>query len=295
MKRLRSYLGRDWALAWLLIAPTAIALVSLLAYPFLDALLLSFQRRFIGKPGAWIGLQNYVDFFTDQNNHFLQAAAATLLITAGAIAGKLLLGLAMASVLNQKIIFRDFWRGLMLLPWAVPGVVAAYVWRFLFDINGPLNTVAFDSGIMDDFIYFFNDPELAVPALILVLIWTGLPFWTMNFLAGMQSISETLYEAATIDGAGRFKRFLYVTLPGLRPVILVTVLLSTIWTSANINIIFVLTGGGPNYATTTLPFLSYKVAILGKQLGAGAAISMMMMPFYLSLVYFLTKRMLEEE
>ena len=134
-----------------------------------------------------------------------------------------------------------------------------------------------------------------IAALILVTIWSGTPFWTMNFLAGMQAISQELYEAAEIDGAGTFQRFLYVTLPSLQHVVLVTALLSTIWTSANLTQIFVLTGGGPSYATTTLPMLAYLTAIAGRQMGAGAAISMMMMPGYIILVYFLTKRMLRQE
>src|SRR5437763_11039352 len=117
----------------------------------------------------------------------------------------------------------------------------------------------------------------------------------MNFLAGMQSIQQELYEAAEIDGACTLQRFRHVTLPGLQPVILVTALLSTIWTSANLTQILVLTGGGPNYSTTTLPLLAYLVAIPGTQLGAGAAIAMMMMPAYTVLVYFLTRQMLRQE
>jgi multiple sugar transport system permease protein len=148
---------------------------------------------------------------------------------------------------------------------------------------------------MDDYIYFFNDASIALPALILVLVWSGTPFWTMNFLAGMQSISQEMYEAAEIDGAATFQRFIHITLPSLQSVIFVTMLLSTIWTSANLTQIFVLTGGGPNYATTTLPLLAYQVAIPGHRLGAGAAISMMMVPFYLVLVFFLTRRMLKQD
>jgi len=293
--RLRRLLGRDWLLGWLLIAPVVIILVALLARPFVDAILLSFQERFIGKSGTWVGLSNYVNFLTNPNSHFARAAVNTVVLTAGAIAGKLVLGLAMASVLNQDLPLRPFWRGLLFLPWAVPAVVSAYVWRFLFDTTGPINSVIARTGVLPDYILFFNDPRLALPALMIVLIWSGTPFWTMNFLAGMQAIPQELYEAAEIDGAGTFQRFWYITLPGLQPVLLVTVLLSTIWTSANITQIFVLTGGGPNYATTTLPLLSYLVAIPGKQLGAGAAISMMMMPAYLLLVYLLTRRLLRQE
>jgi multiple sugar transport system permease protein len=293
--RWRQVTGRDWALGWALLAPVVAIILALLLYPFIDAITLSFQERFIGKTGTWIGVRNYVNFFTNPNTHFVQAAINTVLMTAAAIAGKFVIGMAMACVLNQQIPARNVMRGLMFLPWAVPAVVSAYVWRFMFDTTGPINGAIARFHLRDDYVYFFNDARLALPALIAVIIWSGTPFWTMNFLAGMQSISQELYEAAEIDGASTFKRFLYVTLPSLQPVILVTALLSTIWTSANLTQIFVLTGGGPNYATVTLPLLAYLVAIPGKQLGAGAAISMTMMPAYLILVYFLTRRMLRQE
>ena len=293
--RIRGVLGPDWALGWALTAPTVLIVLALLAYPFLDAIVLSFQERFIGKEGTWIGLQNYADFFTNPNNLFLKAALITVVYTGGAVIGKFFIGMAMAAVLNQDLPARNLWRGLMFLPWAVPAVVSAYVWRFLFDTTGPINGLIAEYQLADDYIYFFNDAKIALPALIMVAIWAGTPFWTMNFLAGMQAISQELYEAAEIDGAGVFQRFLYVTLPSLQAVILVTALLSTIWTSANLTQVFILTGGGPSYATTTLPLLAYQIAIPGRQLGAGAAISMMMMPAYIILVYFLTKRMLKQE
>ena len=219
----------------------------------------------------------------------------TLVVTGGAIGIKFLIGITMACVLNQDLPARNFIRGVMFLPWAVPAVVAAYVWRFMFDTTGPINVAIATFGFLDDYIYFFNDARLAVPALIVVIVWAGTPFWTMNFLAGMQAISGELYEAAEIDGASTLQRFWNITLPGLQPVILVTALLSTIWTSANLTPIFVLTNGGPNYATTTVPLLSYFVAIPGHQLGMGAAIAMTMVPFYLVLVLFLTRRMLRQD
>jgi multiple sugar transport system permease protein len=293
---LQRMLGRDWLLSWLMVGPVVLIVLVLLIYPFIDAILLSFQNRFIGKEGEWIGLANYAAFFNGIDKGFGKAALVTLVFTAGAIGGKFVIGLAMASVLNQDIVpCKNIFRGIMFLPWAVPAVVSAYVWRFLFDTTGPINGMIAEYGWMDDYIYFFNDAKIALPALILVTIWSGVPFWTMNFIAGMQSISQELYEAAEIDGAGTSQRFWFITLPSLQPVIFVTAMLSTIWTSANLTQIFVLTGGGPNYATTTLPLYAYLTAIPGHQLGAGAAISMMIVPFYMILVYFLTRRMLQQE
>jgi multiple sugar transport system permease protein len=292
---LRRRLGPDWQLGWLLVAPVVIIVTALLIYPFIDAILLSFQERFIGKTGTWVGLANYAALFSDTNTPWVKAAVTTLAVTGGAIGLKLMVGMAMACVLNQDLPARNLFRGIMFLPWAVPAVVAAYVWRFMFDTTGPINGAIANFGWLDDYIYFFTDARLAVPALIVVIVWAGTPFWTMNILAGMQAISHELYEAAEIDGATTLQRFWNVTLPGLQPVLLVTALLSTIWTSANLTPIFVLTNGGPNYATTTVPLLSYFVAIPGHQLGMGAAIAMTMVPFYLVLVLFLSRRMLRQE
>jgi multiple sugar transport system permease protein len=292
---LRRVLGPDWKLGCLLVAPVVTIVTALLIYPFVDAILLSFQERFIGKTGTWVGLANYAALFADTTTPWVKAAVTTLVVTGGAIGIKFLIGITMACVLNQDLPARNFLRGVMFLPWAVPAVVAAYVWRFMFDTTGPINGAIAAFGFLDDYIYFFNDARLAVPALIVVIVWAGTPFWTMNFLAGMQAISGELYEAAEIDGASTLQRFWNITLPGLQPVILVTALLSTIWTSANLTPIFVLTNGGPNYATTTVPLLSYFVAIPGHQLGMGAAIAMTMVPFYLVLVLFLTRRMLRQD
>ena len=287
--------GPDWQLGWLLVAPVVIIVTALLIYPFIDAILLSFQERFIGKTGTWVGLANYAALFADSTTPWVKAAVTTLVVTGGAVATKFVLGMTMACVLNQELPGRNVIRGVMFLPWAVPVVVAAYVWRFMFDTTGPINGAIATFGFLDDYIYFFSDARLAVPALIVVIVWAGTPLWTMNFLAGMQAISGELYEAAEIDGATTLQRFWNVTLPGLQPVILVTALLSTIWTSANLTPIFVLTNGGPNYATTTVPLLSYFVAIPGHQLGMGAAIAMTMVPFYLVLVLFLSRRMLRQD
>ncbi len=288
-------LGPDWRLGWILVGPVFLIIAALLIYPFFDAIGLSFQDRFIGKAGHWVGVKNYTDLIRNPNSHFMKAAWNTVIITGGAIACKFFIGTAMACVLNQQIRAKNLWRGLMFLPWAVPAVVTAYAWRFMFDTSGPINGVIGRFQLRDDYIYFFNDAKLALPALILVIVWSGTPFWTMNILAGMQAIPGELYEAAELDGASTFQRFLYITMPSLKHVFLVTGLLSTIWTSANLVQILVLTGGGPNYSTMTLPLLAYLTAIPGTRLGGGAAIAMTMLPAYLILVYFLTKQMLKQE
>lgn len=292
---IRRLLGPDWRLGWILVGPVFLIIAALLIYPFFDAIALSFQSRFIGKAGTWTGLNNYRDLIRNPNSHFAKAAWNTFAITGSAIVSKFFIGTAMACVLNQQIRAKNLWRGLMFLPWAVPAVVTAYAWRFMFDTSGPINGAIAQFHLRDDYIYFFNDAKIALPALVAVIVWSGTPFWTMNILAGMQAIPAELYEAAELDGAGTFQRFLYITMPSLKHVFFVTALLSTIWTSANLVQILVLTGGGPNDSTITLPLLAYLVAIPGTRLGGGAAIAMTMLPAYLILVYFLTRQMLRQE
>src|ERR1051326_3616323 len=130
---LRDVLGPDWRIGWLFVAPVVIIVTALLIYPFFDAILLSFQERFIGQRGTWIGLANYAALFSSANTPWVKAAITTLAITGGAIITKFFIGMAMACVLNQDLPARQFWRGVMFLPWAVPAVVSAYVWRFMFD------------------------------------------------------------------------------------------------------------------------------------------------------------------
>src|SRR3984893_12350298 len=157
---LRRTLGRDWQLGWLLVAPVVIIVTALLIYPFIDAILLSFQERFIGKTGTWVGLANYAALFADSTTPWAKAARTTLVVTAGAVGIKFVVGMTMACVLNQHLPARNVIRGVMFLPWAVPVVVAAYVWRFMFDTTGPINGAIATFGFLADYIYFFNDAQI---------------------------------------------------------------------------------------------------------------------------------------
>lgn len=293
--RLRRALGTDWALGWTLLAPVLIILLGLMAYPFFTAFKMSFEDRLLGGEGVWTGVSNYTAVFSN-SGFAMQAAVNTVIYTAFSVGIKFLIGMGMATIVNHRIIFRDFWRGLFFLPWAVPAIVAAYTWKFIYDPDGFLNILLIDQlRLSNQFINFLGDPMLAMPALIAMNVWTGTPFYTMNFLAGMQAISEDQYEAAEIDGASTWQRFLNITLPSLSSVILITTMLSAIWTSSNILQIYVLTMGGPQHLTATIPFYAYELAIQQKQMGAGAAVSMLMVPAYVVLVVFLSRKMLKQE
>ena len=297
---LRRALGRDWASAWPFLAPCLVVLVGLIGYPFVSAILLSFQAKLVGSPGAWVGLQNYYEllFGRDLSGPFLQSVRVSLLFTLAAQALKLVLGMAMALLLHEQFRGRMAMRALFFLPWAVPSLIAGLTWKWMYDGTpvGLLNMLVLRLGLSSELVQWLGSYNLALWSVVVAVVWAGTPFWAMMFLAGLQAISSEQYEAAEIDGADVFQRFRHVTLPGLMPIIIITAMLSTIWTANSINFVYVLTGGGPANATMIFPLLAYQVGVAGAQrLGMGATISLFFFPVFLAMIYVLTKRMLAEE
>jgi multiple sugar transport system permease protein len=292
--RLGQFLGRDWALGYLFLAPVLAVLLGLMAYPFILAVYLSLTNKTIGSQADFIGLANYVDLLS--NTEFRQTALTTFIYTAGTVGVKFVIGMATALLVNRQLKGRDLSRALLFIPWSIPVVVAAYSWRWIFDdMNGVLNLILTRLHLTHDFIYWLADPRVALYSVMAVVIWVGTPFYTMNFLAGMQAIPLELYEAADLDGAGPVAKFLYVTLPSLEDVIVVTLLLSTIWTANQLQYVFVLTQGGPIGTTQTFPYLAYQISMGAKELGRGAAVPLMFFPLFLVLIYVLSRRMLSME
>ncbi len=287
----RRWLGRDWTLGYIMVVPVLAVLVGLIAYPFFNAIALSFQDRPIGATGRFIGWQNYLTLLRDLE--FRRMIGNTVLYTTVAVAFKTVLGMGMALVLNQNLVWRNLWRAALLLPWAVPVIVSCYVWRFIYDEYGLINLSLYRLGLITDFIYFLSKPGLAMAAIIVVVVWQGTPFFTMNFLAGMQAISGELYEAAEIDGANVTQRFRHVTIPGLRHVMTITMLLSTIWTASSVIFVFALTNGSQN--TQVMSLFALQTAMGAKQLGLAAAVPVIFFPLFCLLILFLTRQMLREE
>lgn len=297
---LRRILGRDWATAWPFLAPCLLVLGGLIAYPFISAILLSFQAKLVGSPGVWVGFGNYQDLFTgrDLSGQFWQSVRVTVLFTIAADIAKFVLGMAMALLLNEQFRGRTALRALFFLPWAVPSLIVGLTWKWMYDGSavGLLNLIALRLGLTQDLIQWLANYDLALWAVVIAVVWASTPFWSMMFLAGLQAIPGELYEAAEIDGADVFGRFRHITLPGLANIIIITAMLSTIWTATSINFVYILTNGGPAGATMTFPMLAYQVGVAGAQrLGMGATISLVFTPFFAVLIYFLTKRMLREE
>jgi multiple sugar transport system permease protein len=255
---------------------------------------MTFQQKTAGAPGRWIGLANYQELLA--NEVFIRTVWNTAVYTGVGVAVKFLVGLSMALVLNQERWCNNAFRTFLLIPWAIPTVITALNWRWIYDdASGLINNVLVRLNLVSESISWLSDPNLAMFSVILVVVWQGTPFFTMSFLAGLQSIPKELYEAAEIDGASLLQQFWYITIPRLRPIFITAAMLSTIWTSASVNFVYILTNGGPADRTQIFPTLSYNLALGGAQrLGMGATVSLFFFPVLVFFIVLLTRRMLRE-
>lgn len=276
-KQIERILGRDWKVALPFVLPLIVLMLGLIFWPFVNAILISFTTRSITRREVWVGLDNYERLLTDSS--YRQAVANTIRFTVASVGLKLVVGMVIALLLNSRIPFRNVLTGLMLLPWIVPEVVTAMAWRSIFDpIFGGLNPILIGLGLTDRRIAWLAEPHLAMPSVIAVNIWKGIPFYTMLLLAGLKAIDKEQYEAAEVDGANALGRFRHITLPGLKYVIAVTVLLSTISTFNTFGLVYLMTGGGPGGGTRLYSILAYERAIVGLRFGPGAAVALSMAP-----------------
>jgi ABC-type sugar transport system permease subunit len=276
--RLRRWLGADWRLGFLFVLPIVVLVLALVAYPFCYAIYLSMTRKFVGMPPVFVGFENYVRLASD--GFFQRAVWNSVIFTFGSVIFKLVLGMAMALVLTSKIRFRNLFTGILLIPWVAPTVVSALNFLWIYDGSlGVLNYVLVKVlGILPQGVGWLSEAGTAMAAVIFVNIWRGFPFFGISFLAGMKAIPGELYEAASVDGANAFQRFIHVTLPGLRNIAIIVVLLSTIWTFNDFAIVYILTKGGPGGATMVLPVFTYEMAFGAQRLGDAIAVALYMLP-----------------
>lgn len=296
----RSVFGRDWRLGYVLTLPVVVVIVGLIAYPLGYSVWLSLQDIKLGGQGTFIGLGNYFRLLFDGGSRihgdFLNSVRVTAVYTGGALLGKFIIGMTTALILNAHIKGRTIWRALLFLPWAIPAIVSAYSWKWIYnDVNGVANNVLLNSGLIEAPILFLADIDLALWSVLVAVVWQGTPFWTMTFLAGLQAIPGEIYEAAQIDGASTFKSFWFITLPNLTSVILVTVMLSAIFTTNSIQYVYILTNGGPGNATETFPLLAVSQGLRAYDLGIASAVPLLFFPVFALMIYFLTKRILRAE
>jgi ABC-type sugar transport system permease subunit len=271
----------------LLLAPVLLIMLGLVVYPFFYAIWLSFLEKSVGAVGQFVGLRNFAYVITWPQ--FLAALKNTAVFTIAAITIKFVLGMSVALVLNQQIRGRNFFRAFLLLPWVIPAFVVYLTWRWLYDpLQGLLNYVLLDFGLVTRPIAFLGDKSTAMISVIIAHSWRGFPFFAISFLAGMQTISAELYEAAQVDGATRWQQFRHITLPGLYHIIGVVLLLQTIWTANAFEPVYLLTGGGPSDATTVYTMLVYLMGMVNLRLGEAAAVSVLFLPLLIGLVLVVT-------
>ena len=283
---------RNSILGYVLVAPVVICLLILVVYPFFFAIYISFTDRMIGQPGNFIGFANYT--YLARQPDFQASIRNTIVMVASVQTLKLVLGLSIALLLNQQIRGRRGWRGLILIPWAMPAFVAFITWKLLFHPQaGAFNYILINLGLIDAHMDFLSTKALAMPSVILASFWRGFPFWVIAFLAGLQAVSTELYEAAAMDGAGAWHRFRHITLPGIRHVILVVVLLSTIWTTNSFEAVWLMTQGGPSNATMVFPVLAY-FGLQSLRIGEAAAVAVSLLPIF-AILAFIVAKMLQRE
>lgn len=266
---------------WLFLLPLIIVLIFSI-YPLIYAIWLSFTDKQIGFAPNFTGLTNYISLLSDPL--FLQATKNTLIFTVAAVLFKLILGIIMALIVNEEFPLRNISRGILALPWVIPTVVGVLIWYWMLnESNGVVNV------LLGTYVPWLSNGSFALFSIIFVNIWRGFPFFGVNLLAGLQSISPEMYDAAKVDGANSLGRFRFITLPGLKYVIFITVTLSTIWTINDFQLVHLLTGGGPGTSTQILSTLTYQVGIQTLQLGRGIAISIFMLPLLVIGIFLMVK------
>jgi multiple sugar transport system permease protein len=270
---------------FLFMLPALAFLLIFLTYPLGLGVWLGFTDTRIGRAGSWIGLENYQLLWDD--SIFWLSVFNTLLYTIAASLLKFALGLWLALILNEHIPFKSFFRAVLLLPWVVPTVLSAIAFWWIYDSQfSVISWALIRLGLIDSPINFLGDVTNARATVIATNVWRGIPFVAITLLAGLQTISPSLHEAATLDGATGWQRFRYVTLPMLSPLIAVVMTFSVLFTFTDFQLIYVLTRGGPLNATHLMATLSFQRAIPGGQLGEGAAIAVAMIPFLLAAILF---------
>lgn len=289
--RATTILGRDWKIALPFVLPIVIIMAGLILWPFINAIMISMTTRsVITRTDQFVGLANYERLLTDSD--YLSTVANTIRFTVASVAVKFIAGMAIALLLHSRLPFRSVLTGLMLLPWIVPEVVTALTFKSIYDpIFGGLNPILMQLGVVNRQVAWLAEPGLAMPSVIAVNVWKGIPFYTLLLLAGLKAIDSEQFEAAEVDGANALQRFRHITLPGLRYVIIVTLLLSTISTFNTFGLIYLMTGGGPGGATRLFSILAYEKAIVGLRFGPGVATAFSMAPFMAVFIFVLARIM----
>lgn len=281
--------GGGWA--GLLMAAPAVLLVALFTfYPFGRAIYESTRLTSPIFPPRFVGLGNYRNVLT--SNYFVDAALTTLGFTAATLPPLVVLGVLVALLLNEPFRGNTVLRAGMLLPWAIPASVAGIIWQWIFlDSSGALNALLYTLGIIDSYVEWLTTPSLARLAVVVVFVWSQLPLAAVLLLAAVQAVPDDLYEAAALDGAGPLGRFRAITLPGIRPMVVIVALYETLMAITNFDITYSLTHGGPGSATTMLTYFTWSESFKMLDFGQGAALALVIALGSLVVIWALVRAM----
>ena len=287
MLSLRGFIEREGIFSWLMLAPGVLYLLAFVAYPFFYGIFLSLQDRPVARTGVFIGFANFVTLANDAvfwqvtRNMFIYTIVTTILKLGG--------GLVMALVMDQSFRGKNLARAFLLLPFIVPTALSTIAWMWIFDPTfSVINWVLIHGGAIQTGFSWLGNSTLAMVAIIIVNTWRGMPFYGITLLAGLQTISPELYEVAAIDGATTRQRFWYVTMPLIKPVLVIVTMFSVIFTFSDFQLIYALTHGGPANATQVYATYAYDLGMSAGKLGLGAAVALSMLPALALLIVALT-------
>lgn len=279
------------------ITPAFLVTILLLAYPICISVYYSFTNKsLLGKAVKFVGFNNYVSVL--QNPEFYHALWNTLVYTVISLSLQLFFGFIVALSLHKINRLKGMFRTLVLIPWAFPMIIVTFTWSYLLnDLYGIVNAKLLHWNLIAQPIQFLANPKIAMLTVSLINVWFGVPLFAINILASLQTISRDLYEAAQIDGASPFQRFRFITLPFVRVVVGLLIILRTIWIFNSFDLIFLLTGGGPGTSTETVPIFAYRMGWTLYSLGGSSAVTILLLLFLTAacLIYFKILDHWEEE
>jgi multiple sugar transport system permease protein len=276
---------RDAATPWLLLAPALLVTIVIVVVPAAQTVWMSFHDVVLFRPRVrpFVGVANYVNALADPV--FWESLLTSVIWVVAAVGLQFLLGLAAALLLNRRFAWRGVARALIIVPWALPSVIIGLIWTWMLDFNlGLVNELGVRLHLLAHPVPWLSQPGTALAAVILAVVWQGFPFFAVTLLAGLQAIPAELYEAASLDGAGAVQKFRNVTLPGLAGVMTTALLLRMIWVANSLDLILVMTGGGPGTATQTLPLHAFLTAWSGGSYGQGSALAVILTLILLGVV-----------
>lgn len=277
-----------------LMIPIIIIIFGVMGIPFIRAVYISFTNKVVGLKENFVGFKNYSELFADKI--YWKTLANTAVYTFGSVFTKLVVGTILAVVLNQNFKGKGFFRTVLLIPWALPGMVAATTWRWMYDSTyGIINSLLLSAGIISLPIPWLSNPHITLLTTMIVNIWRGIPFFMFSILGALQTLDKQVYEAARVDGAGTFRQFFKITVPSISSVLKITTLLSAIWTFNDFENIYLITGGGPLYSSSVISTYTYDLAFIQNSFGKALSVAVSIIPILLIVITFLTKSMNQEE